>query len=68
MHSRTTGLSDYLAVDELDALRIARQIVRHLRWRSWVPGPSQPADEPVYDPAGAARVRLSRRSCALRDP
>ena len=30
MHSRTSGLSDYLAEDELDGLRIARDIVAHL--------------------------------------
>ncbi len=51
MHSRTSGLSDYLAADELDALRICRQIVRHLRWERLGPGPSEPADPPVYDPA-----------------
>src|SRR5690606_13790280 len=32
MHSRTSGLSDHLAVDEMDALRIGRDIVKHLRW------------------------------------
>lgn len=51
MHSRTSGLSDYLAADELDALRLTRQIVRHLRWRKLGPGPTEPADEPLYDPA-----------------
>ncbi len=51
MHSRTSGLSDYLAADELDALRITRQIVRHLRWRKLGPGPSEPGDPPLYDPA-----------------
>jgi acyl-CoA carboxylase subunit beta len=51
MHSRTSGLSDYLAADEMDGLRIARQIVRHLRWKRLGPGPSEPADDPVYDPA-----------------
>ncbi len=51
MHSRTSGLSDYLAIDELDGLRIARQIVRHLRWRKLGPGPTEPADDPLYDPA-----------------
>ena len=29
MHSRISGLSDYLAEDELDAIRIARDIVTH---------------------------------------
>ena len=51
MHSRTSGLSDYLALDEMDALRITRQIVRHLRWRKLGPGPTEPADPPLYDPA-----------------
>jgi acetyl-CoA carboxylase carboxyltransferase component len=51
MHSRTSGLSDYLAVDELDALRIARGVVEHLRWRKLGPGPTEPADDPVCDPA-----------------
>ena len=51
MHSRTSGLSDYLAVDELDALRITRQIVRHLNWRKLGPGPSEADDPPLHDPA-----------------
>jgi len=51
MHSTTSGLSDYLAADERDGLRIARQIVRHLGWTKLGPGPSVAADEPVYDPA-----------------
>ena len=50
MHSRTSGLSDYLAVDELDALRIGRDIVRHLRWRKLGPGPTEPADAAAVRP------------------
>ncbi len=50
MHARTSGLADYLAVDEMDALRIARGIVRHLRWRKLGPGATEPADPPLYDP------------------
>lgn len=49
MHSRVSGLSDYLAVDELDALRIGRDIVRHLNWRKHGPGPTMSADMPAYD-------------------
>jgi acetyl-CoA carboxylase carboxyltransferase component len=48
MHSRISGLSDYLAVDELDALRMARGIVRHLGWRKLGPGATEPIDEPLY--------------------
>ncbi len=51
IHSRVSGLSDNLALDEMDALRIIRQIVRHLQWRKLGPGPTQPDDPPLYDPA-----------------
>ena len=32
MHARTSGLADYLAADEVDAVRIGRRIVAHLNW------------------------------------
>ena len=51
MHARTSGLADYLALDEMDGLRIARQIVKHLNWEKLGPGPTQPVDEPLYDSA-----------------
>jgi acetyl-CoA carboxylase carboxyltransferase component len=50
MHARVSGLADYLAVDEVDALRLGRQIVANLNWRKRGPGPSKVADEPLYDP------------------
>jgi acetyl-CoA carboxylase carboxyltransferase component len=49
MHARTSGLCDYLARDEADALRIARGIVAHLHWPRLGPGPS--ACEPPLYPA-----------------
>ena len=47
MHSRVSGLSDYLAEDELDGLRIAREIVSHF---SEAPAKPRPAtvDAPLY--------------------
>jgi acyl-CoA carboxylase subunit beta len=48
MHARTSGLADYLAVDELDALRIGRAIVRRLNWRKQGPAPHA-AKNPLYD-------------------
>ncbi len=51
MHSRVSGLSDQLAADDLDAVRIGRDIVRHLRWTKRGPGASEPADDALYDPA-----------------
>jgi acyl-CoA carboxylase subunit beta len=50
MHTEVSGVGDYLAEDELDALRIGREIVAHLNWRKLGPGPTMPADEPVHDP------------------
>ncbi|MDT7761465.1 MAG: acyl-CoA carboxylase subunit beta [Mycobacterium sp.] len=49
MHTRISGLGDYFAVDEVDAIRIGRDIVAHLNWHKLGPGPTQPADEPLYD-------------------
>jgi acyl-CoA carboxylase subunit beta len=48
MHARTSGLCDYLARDELDALRIARGIVAHLHWVRQGPAPSGSAEPPLY--------------------
>ena len=50
MHARISGLADYLAADEVDAIRLGRQIVRRLHWRKYGPGPTEPADDPVHDP------------------
>jgi acetyl-CoA carboxylase carboxyltransferase component len=50
MHATVSGLADYLAEDELDALRIARSVMEHVNWRKLGPGPTMPADEPLYDP------------------
>ncbi len=49
MHSRVSGLSDFLARDEHDALRLGRDIVRTLHHRKLGPPPSGPGDEPVHD-------------------
>jgi acetyl-CoA carboxylase carboxyltransferase component len=39
MHARTSGLADYLAADERDAIRIGRRIVARLNWRKQGPAP-----------------------------
>jgi acetyl-CoA carboxylase carboxyltransferase component len=49
MHARTSGLADYFAVDELDALRIGRRIVARLNWTKRGPAP-RPVVEPLADP------------------
>src|ERR1041384_3165857 len=47
MHSRVSGLSDYLAEDELDGLRIARDIVTHYSDPPPKPNPKS-VEEPLY--------------------
>jgi acyl-CoA carboxylase subunit beta len=50
MHSRVSGLADYLATDELDAIRLGRAIVARLNWHKLGRGPSMAADDPLFDP------------------
>ena len=50
MHTRVSGLGDYLAQDELDGIRMCREVVAHLNWRKQGPGPTMPTDDPIYDP------------------
>ncbi len=48
MHSRVSGVSDYFAENELDAIRLGREIVSHLEWRKEGPAPRE-VEPPVYD-------------------
>src|SRR5690606_37320827 len=49
MHSRISGVSDYLARDERDAIRIGRENVAHRNWRQGAsPLPSE-VDPQRYD-------------------
>ncbi len=50
MHADVSGLGEYLAEDEPDALRLCREIVSHLNWRKPGPAPSLRADPPALDP------------------
>lgn len=51
LHTAVSGLGDYLAEDDSDAIRIGRQIVAQLNWRkSGIIARRQPPDLPAYDP------------------
>lgn len=52
LHALESGLADYLADTEHEAIRMCRDVVAHLNWRKLGPGPSLPADPPVQDPEG----------------
>ncbi|MGQ0466664.1 MAG: acyl-CoA carboxylase subunit beta [Sporichthyaceae bacterium] len=63
MHSTVSGLSDYLATDERDAIRLGRQIVQSWNWRKLGPKP-RAVVEPLYD----ASELLGIASADLRVP
>ncbi len=50
MHSRISGSSDFLAVDEYDAIRLARRTVARLNWRKKGDPPLPTYAEPDLDP------------------
>src|SRR6201995_4077886 len=49
MHSRQSGLADYYALDEQDAIRIGRNIVKRLNWRKQGTSPKPDPAPPRYD-------------------
>ena len=69
LHAEVSGLGDYLAEDEMDAIRMCREVVAHLNWRKYGPPPSLPNDEPVYDAEELLGVmsRDLRQSVDTRD-
>ncbi len=52
MHASVSGLADYLADDEPEAIRMARDVVAHLDWRKAGPGPAGAGvpEAPRHDP------------------
>ena len=48
MHSRVSGVSDWMATDEHDAIRLGRDIIGRLNWTPGGPPPTGPADPPRY--------------------
>ena len=65
MHARTSGLADYFAVDELDAIRIGRRIVARLNWRKQGPTPA-PGHRAAVRRRGTARHRAVRSAHPVR--
>ncbi len=50
MHAETSGSGDYFAEDDVDAIRLCREVVSHLNWRKPAPPPRFTPEEPVHDP------------------
>ena len=65
MHSKVSGLSDYFAETEHDAIRIGRDIVGHFNWRKQ--GMDQPTRPTIPSMKSMTSRRYPRRSaCAIR--
>jgi acetyl-CoA carboxylase carboxyltransferase component len=64
MHTQISGLGDYLAQDEMDGVRLCREVVGHLNWRKLGPDPDEDFEEPVHD----AEDLLGMVSKDLRTP
>ncbi len=69
MHAEMSGLGEYLAEDERDALRLCREIVSHLNWSKPGPEPSLRPDPPVLDPEELLGIMSPdlRRPVEIRD-
>ena len=50
LHAETSGLGDYLAADEMDAIRLCREVVSHLNVRKPGGGPAADPEPPMHDP------------------
>jgi acetyl-CoA carboxylase carboxyltransferase component len=50
MHAEVSGLGDYFAEDEMDAIRMCREVVSHLNWRKSGTEHTFLAEGPAFDP------------------
>ena len=66
MHAEVSGLADYLAADEPDAIRIGRRIVARLNWRKHGPAPTGAGRRAAVRHRGTARHRRQRPANPLR--
>jgi acyl-CoA carboxylase subunit beta len=71
MHARTSGLADYLAVDEHDAIRIGRRIIARLNWRKpsvHRAGPDSARQTGWAEPEGEVDELLDLIPADLKEP
>lgn len=50
MHYHVSGTADYMAEDDADGIRLAREVVARLGWQDTVATRHRRFDEPAYDP------------------
>lgn len=70
MHARISGLADYVAQNDAEAIRIAREIVASLNWRKAVQPERRTPEEPLYDPdelLGIVPIDTVRKPLDMRE-
>jgi acetyl-CoA carboxylase carboxyltransferase component len=50
MHARISGLADFVAENDADAIRLGREIVQRLNWRKTIRAELRTPQPPAYDP------------------
>lgn len=51
MHTLVSGVSEYMAIDDADGIRLARELMAKLRWNDRLPAATPKTyREPLYDP------------------
>ncbi|WP_461536482.1 acyl-CoA carboxylase subunit beta [Spongorhabdus nitratireducens] len=56
MHSQQAGTGEYLAEDDRDAIRIARDVMAMVSWDAGMPSRQQAFEEPLYSPDELAGI------------
>lgn len=70
MHAKKSGLADYVAENDADAIRIGREIVGRLNWHKSLPSNIQTPKPPLYDPdelLGIVPIDTIRKPLDMRE-
>jgi len=70
MHAQISGLADYVAEDDADAIRIAREIMGTINWRKTTDARLQSPEAPYYDPdelLGIVPMDTIRKALDMRE-
>ena len=70
MHARLSGLADYVAENDADAIRIGREIVGRLNWQKTIRTELQTPEPPLYDPdelLGIVPIDTIRQPLEMRE-
>jgi len=70
MHARLSGLADYVAESDADAIRIGREIIARLNWQKTTPTNRRTPELPCYDPdelLGIVPIDTIRKPLDMRE-